>query len=163
MRYFIVLLTLFSLSAWADTSPQRVSEIKMIVDQIDPSTMFKSVSFMHTLPLETPAASRHSGEKEFVIGINHKYFDLLSPAAQNLVIFHELGHIFLGHTELSEQDFDAHEVELEADYFSAFMFKRFEVTNQDFWNFINEISLQHTSPPGSKRAHIFTSIITTGE
>ena len=156
----LFLFFLFTTSAFADPSEARIQEIGARANTLERESLFKSIEFTSDLTLPNPAAAFFLGNSQFRISINRSIFDTLSKEAQNLIGFHELGHIYLGHTEMDPRLKNRYEIELEADVFAAFLYKRFGQKNREFENFINFIEKQkETTPPGNVRAKIFRKII----
>lgn len=160
MKSLILILLFFTTSAFAAPTSERIQEIKMLANSLDQNSMFESIEFTFDLTKPNPAAASFLGNGKYRVSINKDIFYTLTLAAQDLIGFHEMGHIYLGHTEMDPKLKNRYEVELEADAFAAFMYLRFGEQNKDFFDFINLIESQkETTPPGDVRAKLIKEII----
>jgi len=159
MKTFIIVL-LFLSKSFAEPTETRLSEIQNITNGLNRETMFNDVEVTFDLDLPNPAAAFFIGNGKYKISINQNIFSTLSKAAQNFVGFHELGHIYLEHTEMDPKLKNRYEIELEADAFASYLFLRFGEKNQDLTDFIQLIeSKTSTTPPGDVRAQLIRKII----
>lgn len=96
-----------------------------------------------------------------VIEYNPTLLGRFPKTVTNLVFYHELGHIHLGHImSLKIYPERAEEFEFEADIFAATLYKRLEKTDdglEDFFKFMD--GQTKTKPSGPERAKIFRSIL----
>lgn len=160
MKTLFFTLMLCSGSAFSNPSKARLQEIKMKVENMDQNSLFNQVEVVFDLNLPNPAAAFFLGPGEYKISINGAIFNTLTKSAQNFIGFHELGHIHLGHTELDPKNKNRYELELEADAFAAFLYKRYGKLDKDFDDFLLIIDSQKkTVPPGDVRAKAIRSIV----
>lgn len=156
----LFLILLFTVTASADPSESRIQEISLKANGIVRESMFDSIETTFDLTLPNPAAAFFLGNGKYNISINKSIFYTLTSAAQNFIGFHELGHIYLGHTEMDPSLKNRYELELEADTFAAFLYMKFGEKNQDFYDFINIIEAKkQTTPPGDVRAKLIRKIV----
>jgi hypothetical protein len=140
---------------------EKINSIQKVVQSLDQSKLFTNVEIASDPNFAGPAYSKkiNSG---YVIAFNHIILRNFSDSVTNLIGFHELGHIYLGHCDnyqFDSVDLNA-EHELEADYFAAFMYKRFEKVDEGLLKFIELTAAQtQTNPAGNVRAQIFRSIL----
>lgn len=158
---FIFLLTLFlDCLAFAAPSPARLQEIKVRVDSLNIATMFDKIQVRFDIDLEGVAASRAENDGTYTIAFVPRNFNILKKSAQNFIGFHELGHIYLGHTKLDDDTRMNPEIELEADAFAAFLYMRLAApVDQDIIDFIKDLTTQDTMPSGADRAAIIAPIL----
>ncbi len=158
MYTFFALLLICS-QVFAITTPERIQQIKIKADSLSLETLFNHVIVDHTLTYPAPAGAFFIGNGQYRISINDSIFNTVSVAGQLFIQYHELGHIYLGHTEMDPAIKNHFEIELEADYFGAFLYRRFERANEEIRAFLDFIALRPTNPPGELRASIIKSII----
>jgi len=149
-----------ALTTKADPNEQRITEIKALVDSLKRETLFNNIETDFNLTLPNPAAAFKISEGQYLISINKSIFGSLSEAAQNFIGFHELGHIYLRHSDIPSEIKNRYEVELEADIFAAYAYIKFAVIDQRIFDFIDTIaSKKGTNPPGEKRAQHILNIL----
>lgn len=153
---------LISVNAFADPTENRIQEIGIKANSLIYESLFNSIEFTFDLQLPNPAAAFFLGNGKYRVSINKSIFESLTKAAQNLIGFHELGHIYLGHTEMEPTVKNRYELELEADVFASFLYRRFGQKNIELENFLILIEkTKETVPPGDVRAKIIRKIIFT--
>lgn len=160
IRFFF--LTLISIHASANISATRIEEIRLKVQTIEQDYRYNKISIDYELKLPSPAGAFQAEDGTFRLTINTEIFNTLSNAAQDFIRFHEYGYIYLGHTQMSstEKDKIRPQIELEADYFAAFMILRYSEVSQELFDFINFIEqMSHTNPSGSIRAEAIRSVL----
>lgn len=122
--------------------------------------MFNKIEVTFDLEEPSPAGAISLGDGTYRILVNKKIYDSLPKAAQDFISFHELGHIYLGHTDMDPKLKNRYEVELEADVFAAFMYKKLGLSEKELENFILFIEeMTDTNPPGKLRAELIRKII----
>ncbi len=152
--------------AWSDlpVSASRIAEIVAIADSYSREILLDGVVFKDRNDLPYPAASGRLGTGQFVIYINRILVKQFSESAIDLVVFHELGHIWLGHHALVKQHPElAEEIELEADVFGARLYGRFEKVNSGLLSFLasfeNDRQMATARPPGALRLRIYKRLL----
>lgn len=164
MKRIFILVLFLTAGALADPSLKRVQEIKVMANGLARESMFNSIETSFDLELPNPAAALYLGNGKYKISINKNIFFKLSEAAQNFIGFHELGHIYLGHTEMEPHLKNRFELELEADTFAAFLVLKFGKMDQELFDFISFIeSMTNTTPPGNVRAKLIREILTEND
>ncbi len=159
-KYTTYIILLISSVAFADPDKNRISEINSKVNNLNRESMFEFITVTYDLKLPNPAAAFFLGNGHYQIAINKNIFNTLTKVAQDFIGFHELGHIYLGHTEMDPSKKNRYEVELEADTFAAFMYLKFGQKNQDIVDFIDLIeTMKDTTPSGEIRAKVIRNII----
>lgn len=143
-------------------SPERWTEISIIANQFTRSSLVEGVTFKENESIPGPAWARRELAGP-VIEFNPKIMATIPVSGQNIIFFHELAHIRLGHinkpySKLSRDQ--KSEIEFEADIFAAYIFKKFEIVDESLLKFLDHMSgMTATVPSGLERAGIFREIL----
>lgn len=163
---FTIIATLFSFSfsSKAEISTIRIAEIKAIAYSVEFTSIqkiFKKIEFDSSFP--GPAASRKMDDAvNYELVINPIIMKSFPESVRTLILYHEMGHYYLGHLDqpyLDDIEFRS-SIEFEADAFSAFLYRKNAQPLDDLKNFIKSMESQtDTVPSGSERAKIFENIL----
>jgi hypothetical protein len=153
--FLALLLILHTGFVWAEPTTERLLEIKELVRSLESRTLYRNISFRPNNGHPGPASASRTGEDTFLIEYNPPFFRTLSGAGQAFILFHELGHIHLGHVNTPYPGADgARQFELEADAFATFLYKRLGLgLTEEFFDFVKVIERRPaTIPSGAERA-----------
>jgi hypothetical protein len=157
-QFAIVLwLGILNFQALALPGDERLSEIQRVVDTLDAGSVRQGVRIEPNAQLIPPAGSYQLGPNSFLIQYNPVFFGGLADSAKNFVLFHELGHIRLGHVALPFPGPDAAvELEFEADAFAAMIYMKIQgppdAGLREFFQRLEERTESH--PPGPERLRL---------
>ena len=157
-----IITSLIATYSFAQITPSRMREIHAQVEKVALFNFDDFFSYENDESFPGPAASMKIFTGYYVMKINPKIMNTLSPAAQKIIYYHEVGHYFLGHLDqpyLSNKDYQR-TIELEADAFSALIFKKREVVNADVYKFMDFLrKSQGMWPVGHERASLFEFLL----
>jgi hypothetical protein len=159
---FILASLFLGFSANALLSYERLKFIRSVANSVSTTKMFGAMSVLEDRNFPGPAASQKINQNSFMMKINPTIMETLSTPAQQFIKYHEAGHFYLGHLDSPYIDSVAYrtQIELEADAFAAFFYKRNNHLSQDFFRFIYVIRTKtQTVPPGPMRASLIEAII----
>lgn len=156
MRNFVLIICLFTSSAFATPSLERVAEIRQVVEGLKRGDLLDGVELKVNSKLPGPAWARITSAKTFVIEYNPDIYMSLNRSGRDFIMFHELGHIRLGHAALPYPGAEgAREYELEADTFATYAWRRFQQgTNEELKEFFDLIKEMPTTPSGKERVEL---------
>lgn len=162
MFRFISALCLLSSSAFAAPTTYRLSEIRALVSSQNGQPLFESVDVVGNSDLKMPAAASQIEPARFLIQYSPIIFESLTFAGREFILFHELGHIRLGHVAHAYPGAEAaKELELEADAFATLLFvqRHSEKIDElrDFLTFMR--ARDWTVPSGPERADLCDSLL----
>lgn len=161
MKKILLFLSLCLVStAFADPSVKRLKEIQKKAENLTRETMFNSIEVSYDLDQPSPAGAMSLGNGKYKFLINKSIFDTLTLSAQTFISFHELGHIYLGHTDMDPALKNRYEIELEADAFASFLYNKFGEQDKDFEDFLLLIEgMDKTTPPGPVRVQLIKKLL----
>jgi hypothetical protein len=156
---FIICFPLLSIAGMR-LSDQRLAEIEKIAAPFNRESLLTNVTFIKSLSVPGPAWTKSDGQGHFTIEVNPDILSQLSQTSADLIYFHELGHVHLKHLPLLQQHPEMAEIcELEADAFSAFVFRKLDVVDQPLIDFLKFTKTQGTKPSGEDRIRIYSKIL----
>lgn len=157
----LVSLSLFVSYSFAQITPVRTIEIQNIAEKANLENFDKIFMSETDENFPGPAASMKFGAGFYMMKINPKIMNTISPAGQKIVYYHEVGHYFLGHLDrpyLNNKEYQR-TIELEADLFAALIYKKREVVNEEVFKFIDFMRGRNTWPMGAERAAVYESVL----
>jgi predicted metal-dependent peptidase len=163
MKKILVSLMIFSsLLASAEPSHQRLQEISSIANSFSRDSLTAGILFRANAKIPGPAWSFALLPFQPVIETNPQIFDTMPVPLQNLVMFHEIGHVRLNHIfGFQKTAAEKKENELEADAFGAVVFAKFH--RSEIAELLENLrSLENetlTVPTGPERLKIFRALL----
>jgi hypothetical protein len=104
-----------------------------------------------------PAGSYQLGPDSFLIQYNPNLFNGFSQSARDFILFHEMGHVRLGHAAKPYPGPEAaRELEFEADAFATFIYLKIKgQPDDDLLNFFKMLQARaQSNPPGPERIQL---------
>lgn len=145
----------------AQPSPSRLDEIHRRVDFMSETKMTENVKFQENSEIPGPAWSAELSDGSFLIEYNDALLRSFAPSVKKLILYHELGHVRLKHHALLKINPQlAEDLELEADSFAAFAFRKANSVDRGLLDFFEFMSTQiETIPSGPVRVKLFRSLL----
>lgn len=163
LRIAPALLLVLATEAFSTPTPARTSQIGETVSGLNQDELLTGVQIRINNSILGPAVSYMVGPGSFLVEYNPKIFLTLNRPGKDFVMFHELGHIRLGHVASPYPGpLAAKEFELEADAFAAFAFRKFKGGKKaDLADFFKVIKAMDTTPTGDERVDLCEAILET--
>lgn len=162
MSFRVVLAAFLSLNlAHAAPTRERIQQIREVVSNLTLPELLTGLEVKTNDRLPGPAWSYAISPTSFVIEYNPAYFLPFNRSGRDFIMFHELGHIRLGHVLLAYPGPEAaREYELEADVFGTYAWEKFQRgTREELEQFFAFIEDKPTIPPGAERVQLCKSLM----
>lgn len=161
MKSLILSLLLVPLFAQAEVSPSRALEIQKVASATTPFIVGNVAQYRENPKLPGPAWSLQATNGGYVIEFNNAILNNFSASARKFVIYHEVGHILLGHLKWPRETPEQKSiVEFEADLFAAYYYKQNEIIDDGLMDFLGVMRTQtKTTPPGPARLQAILAVL----